>query len=264
MHFHLPKPLHGWRAFVGEVGIIVVGVLIALSAEQVVERIRWDEQVRAGREALRVDLREIVFDAEERKAEDPCIRRRLFQLRQFLNDHPDVLPAIGHVGSPPVRPWYPLSWDSLVASDVTTHMPRDEMLKLSSISQQARRGADVANDEIQQWAVIYSMVGPARHLGIGEAAQIREAISLAAFRLNEMYLLAPQVEWDVLSTGLLSRDDLARVRAEVRETLHGPNATHICGPISPPDPTRVDAPYDPAVQTNPLLGKTDNALKDRR
>jgi hypothetical protein len=29
MHFHLPKPLHGWREFAGEVGIIVVGVLIA-------------------------------------------------------------------------------------------------------------------------------------------------------------------------------------------------------------------------------------------
>jgi len=23
MHFHLPKPLHGWREFAGEVGIIV-------------------------------------------------------------------------------------------------------------------------------------------------------------------------------------------------------------------------------------------------
>lgn len=30
MHFHLPKPLHGWREFVGEVGIIVLGGLIAL------------------------------------------------------------------------------------------------------------------------------------------------------------------------------------------------------------------------------------------
>lgn len=27
MHFHVPKPLHGWRGFVGEVGIIVPGVL---------------------------------------------------------------------------------------------------------------------------------------------------------------------------------------------------------------------------------------------
>jgi len=30
MHFRLPKPLHGWREFAGEVGIIVIGVLIAL------------------------------------------------------------------------------------------------------------------------------------------------------------------------------------------------------------------------------------------
>lgn len=37
MHFHLPKPLHGWREFAGEVGIIVLGVLIALGAQQLVE-----------------------------------------------------------------------------------------------------------------------------------------------------------------------------------------------------------------------------------
>ena len=27
MHFHLPKPLHGWRDFLKEVGIIVLGVI---------------------------------------------------------------------------------------------------------------------------------------------------------------------------------------------------------------------------------------------
>jgi hypothetical protein len=41
MHFHMPKPIHGWRQFFGEVGIIVVGVLIALSAEQIVEERTW-------------------------------------------------------------------------------------------------------------------------------------------------------------------------------------------------------------------------------
>ncbi len=30
MHLHLPKPLHGWREFPGEVGIIVIGVPLAL------------------------------------------------------------------------------------------------------------------------------------------------------------------------------------------------------------------------------------------
>lgn len=44
MHFHLPKPLHGWREFSGEVGIIVIGVLIALGAQQVVQD--WSDRQR--------------------------------------------------------------------------------------------------------------------------------------------------------------------------------------------------------------------------
>ena len=37
MKLSVPKPIHGWREFAGEVGIIVLGVLIALGAQQVAE-----------------------------------------------------------------------------------------------------------------------------------------------------------------------------------------------------------------------------------
>jgi hypothetical protein len=50
MRFRLPKPLHGWRAFVGEVGIIVVGVLIALGAEQAVESARCAVKARMAKD----------------------------------------------------------------------------------------------------------------------------------------------------------------------------------------------------------------------
>ena len=53
MHFHLPKPLHGWREFFGEVGVIVLGVLIALGAEQVVEGFHWQHEVSSFRAAVR-------------------------------------------------------------------------------------------------------------------------------------------------------------------------------------------------------------------
>ena len=36
MHIHLPKPLHGWRALFNEVGVIVLGILIALTLEQLI------------------------------------------------------------------------------------------------------------------------------------------------------------------------------------------------------------------------------------
>jgi hypothetical protein len=180
MHFHLPKPLHGWRAFLGEVGIIVVGVLIALGAEQVVEGWRWDEQVRSGREALKSDFMNIVANAEEREAEDKCIRARLLFLRNVLDTHPDALPALGHIGSPATRTWYPSTWGSLVASNVATHMPREQMLGYSEIADQARVAELETQRELEDWAVLYTMVGPARQLAPGEAAQLRRAQSDAA------------------------------------------------------------------------------------
>jgi hypothetical protein len=45
LHIHLPKPLHGWREFVGEVGVVVIGILIALGGEQMVETLHHRSQV---------------------------------------------------------------------------------------------------------------------------------------------------------------------------------------------------------------------------
>jgi hypothetical protein len=45
MHVHLPKPLHGWREFAGEVGVIVIGVMIALGAQQLLEDWHWRSEV---------------------------------------------------------------------------------------------------------------------------------------------------------------------------------------------------------------------------
>jgi len=56
MHFHLPKPLHGWREFVGEVGIIVLGVGIALGAEQLVESWQWHRKVAVVRKSIMSEL----------------------------------------------------------------------------------------------------------------------------------------------------------------------------------------------------------------
>ena len=52
----MPKPLHGWRALIGEVCIIVIGVLIALGAEQVVEELRWEQRVSVVRKSLMGEL----------------------------------------------------------------------------------------------------------------------------------------------------------------------------------------------------------------
>src|SRR3954467_9785381 len=84
MHFHLPKPLHGWREFAGEVGIIVVGVLIALAAEQVVEAWRWHERAAEGRERLRAEVGHAFLLVEERNAVRQCIDEQLAKMEDAV------------------------------------------------------------------------------------------------------------------------------------------------------------------------------------
>ena len=84
MHFHLPKPLHGWREFAGEVGVIVIGVLIALGAEQVVETIRGNAQVREFRGAVADELAYDLGSYKQRLILGPCVRARLAELDRVI------------------------------------------------------------------------------------------------------------------------------------------------------------------------------------
>ena len=83
MHFHLPKPLHGWRAFAGEVGIIVLGVLIALVAQQFVQSLQWRSDVGDFRSAVDTELAFNLAAGEYRVRQSPCVKRRLAELEQW-------------------------------------------------------------------------------------------------------------------------------------------------------------------------------------
>jgi hypothetical protein len=56
MDIHKPKPVHNWRELIKEVGIIVLGVSIALAAEQGVEWVHWRAQVAEVREVIATEL----------------------------------------------------------------------------------------------------------------------------------------------------------------------------------------------------------------
>jgi hypothetical protein len=135
MHFHLPKPLHGWREFGGEVGIIVVGVLIALAAEQVVEDRHWSDRVREAEASMIKELGEDDgAQAVGRIAVAPCIARQLQSAEQALlaeRDHgtPFVAPKLN---TPPFRTWDNDAWRAAVSSDATSHMATERMYNWSS------------------------------------------------------------------------------------------------------------------------------------
>lgn len=137
MEFHRPKPWHSAREFLKEIAIVVVGVLIAIGGEQLVEALNWRERVDAGRQSLKADLFGIVWNVGEQEAEDTCLRSRLRLIRQAVLADPRVTPGVGDIGNPASRGWYPSSWDSLVAANISAHMDREELVRFADIAVRA-------------------------------------------------------------------------------------------------------------------------------
>lgn len=135
MHFRLPKPLHGWREFAGEVGIIVIGVLVALSAEQIVQTLQWREKVRHAEEAMRLELAE--DDAPQaygRLLIAVCLDKQLARIHDgpVAAASPDQLRAWVHSYAPPFRTWDSEAWKAVLASDVGSYMGPEKLVEWSA------------------------------------------------------------------------------------------------------------------------------------
>src|SRR5712671_1668373 len=56
MEIHKPTAVHSWRELLTEIGVVVIGVCIALAAEQTVEWLHWRKQVAEARDVIATEL----------------------------------------------------------------------------------------------------------------------------------------------------------------------------------------------------------------
>lgn len=199
MHIHLPKALHGWHDFAKEVGIIVLGVLIALSAEQLVQVWHWHEVAKETRKALTNEIEYSALFSIERVAVQQCLRDRIVHLATKLNSGspnwtadpmvlghprrpigvPGIDPSVPLVYRTPHRPWLGDEWETAKSTGVLNHIDRE----------------DVRNFEF-----IYRSINELRSLQDQETSIIPE-LSYLSFRQN----LQPRSRMQALAT--LSRLD---------------------------------------------------------
>jgi hypothetical protein len=151
MHFHLPKPLHGWREFTGEVGIIVLGVLIALGFEQVVEAWRWRGEVREASVVLRQEITGHYENATELTMAAPCIDQQLIGLEKALLAPGPYKPVplykdqLEYAYRAPARDWPDDVWRSIVSEGAASHFDRKLRLQLASHYSQIATQTDLRN-----------------------------------------------------------------------------------------------------------------------
>jgi hypothetical protein len=174
MHFHLPKPLHGWRQFVGEVGIIVLGVLIALGAEQAVEEWHWRGEVDDARKAMAIELSDSIGQSYERDRLSPCIERRLDSISAILTraSRTGRLPPVGKVGKPLYRTWVTSAWQTTIGGQTASHFSRRELNQLGYIYDYVERAGRASDQEMLAWIDLQSISGPGRPISSDELSRL--------------------------------------------------------------------------------------------
>ena len=216
MHFHLPKPMHGWRAFIGEVGIIVIGVLIALAADEAVETFRWRHQVALGEEELKAPIERDLANAAQRAMEVTCVARRLGDLSALLENAQAVgrLPAIGPIGEPPRGPWTFQTWDALVAGGIVAHMPQKKMMAYSALDRVAAYLSQLDDLEAEQWTILATMQGRGRRLSDTEAEQLRLTLARAAWINRDTARVGNNLRRQIKEYGLADPSTFAQADRE--------------------------------------------------
>src|SRR3954463_12178193 len=84
MDIHQPKPIHNWRDFLKEVGTIVLGVCIALAAEQAVETLHNRSRAEKARANVHVEIARNIGLMVERERQEPCVRKRLAEVEGLV------------------------------------------------------------------------------------------------------------------------------------------------------------------------------------
>jgi hypothetical protein len=244
--FRLPKPLHGWRIFWGEVGIIVVGVLIAVSAEQLADKFDWAHKVSQAEENMRIEQRDDDLpQAYVRAAIGICLRDQLRAIRAML-DQPKVdrlkfaqMIAAYH---PPIRTWDSQAWEAATDPELAAHMGPERRT---------------------QWAGVYNVMPRIQSLNWEEDAVLSEIQGVRRLSGNlsdqEVAPLVQQVAKLQSLNALMAMDSMA-LMASAEDV----------GVVVPPDiARRLDEKLHAAlgscvIRPNPKVSTTEGGPLDSR
>jgi hypothetical protein len=148
------KPLHGWREFAGEVGVIVLGVLIALAAQQVANKLNERAEAAEGRKSIQNELATYQARLESRWETRDCIARRFEEIQALLDgaESGGVISTPKWVGRPQTWALLTVRWDAASQSGRAALLPAQELADYGLMYAYMKNVADEMFVEQGDWA----------------------------------------------------------------------------------------------------------------
>jgi len=118
MEMHKPRPIHNWRELATEIGVIVLGILIALGLDQAVEGHHTNERTEAAQRAVDTEVRFNLAKINRELDMRDCMARQTAALSSAIgrNDQPEVRRLLETGGFVAPFPWTDAAWRAAVTS----------------------------------------------------------------------------------------------------------------------------------------------------
>ena len=180
MEIHRPKPWHGLRELAKEVGVIVIGVLLALGGEQLVEALHRGEQARLAERAMRLELAEDDGpQAYGRVVIGPCLGNRIASIHDAALTAPsDELRKQVAAYAPPFRTWDSEAWKAVVSSDIANVMGAERLVEWSAAYRTVPRLNDINAREDDLAAELREALPPSGEASAAERQNLRRLAGL--------------------------------------------------------------------------------------
>lgn len=157
------RPQRGWRAFAGELGVIVLGVFIALGADQAVSNWNQRNRMQELRTAIDKEVAAGLATWQARADQQTCMDARLTELERWLRSWREGRPLtlLGPIAAPVSGPSGTSVWESRDPA-VMTQMPLDVKLAYGDIYDQFANNEVQRLDERMTWLALAEFDGVQR------------------------------------------------------------------------------------------------------
>lgn len=158
MDIHKPKPVHSWREFASEIMVVVVGIAIALSGEQLIEAIHERQVASEARDQVRTEIATDLAVLGNRVRAEACIAKRMTELRAAIaNGDTPAYVAPNQVGRPSMWANQSGRWQAAAQAGRVALFPSKEQGGYSFIYSELAQVMAVEADEAQQWSRLQAL-----------------------------------------------------------------------------------------------------------
>jgi hypothetical protein len=228
-HIHLPKPIHGWKAFVGEIAVIVIGVLIALSAEELITEYNWERRLERTEQALEAEAADSSFILIEQLVTAPCVVAQIDQVREHLLDPAKAALPLPRLDTPigpmviraPTRAFTFGAWQAAISDGTVPHMDGEQQADTAEVyAQQESLDALMGETDNLRWRLI--VLADPIELTDGNRFAVLQTLAELRMKTTAQQLIAAQLLEAIRDAGRLPAE---RKLAEMAEAIEQSGGT---------------------------------------